>query len=543
MGWFNKQVVSKIAPGLALKREIAQRRLNRLEELTPKNRRSFDAVSANRLRYDFLSPNNSADEALSGADKLRRHVRQMEYNNGFVCGPIIRIVNNVVGLGFQFQSRVTADEEGSRRIPKIRQHDAELFNRDMERAFRKWSKKADKRLNLTFNGLLRQVEGALVRDGEVLVIGRNSTRRDRLIPYCLDVLEIDRLETPMSEINNPKIRNGIRYDREGVPKSYFVLKQHPGETVRSPRSISNDYDETPAFNRNGTRKVIHLFNPLRPEQSRGFSAFASALKDYQDVDRYREAEIMAALEAACLTGIVETPDPTGFQANRTVGNLSEEDGDDTERRIHEFAPGEWHYLNSGEKVQIFHPSRPNDAFGDFTDQLLRGPANALDMPPELLTQDWKGMNYSNARTVLLQFYISCRLRQQFLKDHFCAPVYENVARSLVAMGLVQALSFDRRMDDWLEHAWIPPGWSWVDPIKEAKGKEIEVENNFETLTDVCAARGKDLEETLRTRARELKLKLDLEKEFGVQFPSKKAGAQPAADNGQAARSGGLRAIK
>jgi len=44
-------------------------------------------------------------------------------------------------------------------------------------------------------------------------------------------------------------------------------------------------------------------------------------------------------------------------------------------------------------------------------------------------------------------------------------------------------------------------------------------------------------------SRELKLKLDLEKEFGVQFPSKKAGAQPAADNGQAARSGGLRAIK
>lgn len=543
MSWFNKQI-AKVAPGFALRREIALRRLDRLEKMTGKSGgRSFDAVSRDRLRYDFLAPTSSADAALTGSDKVRQHLRQLEYNNGFVSGPIARIVNNVVGLGFQFQSRATGDDAGSNVLPKITQSDAERFNIEMERGFRKWSKKADKRLIMPFSGILRQVEGALIRDGEVLVIGRNSNRRDRMIPYCLDCLEIDRLYTPMGEIGNPKVRNGIRYDDEGVPETYYVLKTHPGENLAYIHTRPLDYDEVPAFNPNGTRKVMHLFNPLRPEQSRGFSAFASALKDFQDLDRYREAEIMAALEAACMVGFVESTQPDAWQAGRTVADVNGGDGEGTGNRIHEFAPGMWHYLSPGEKAEVFHPNRPNDIFGAFSDQLLRGPANALDIPPEILTQDWKGMNYSNARTALLQFYVSCRVRQAYLKYSFCEPVYENVARSLVAMGMVQARYFDRRMDDYLAHTWIPPGWSWVDPVKEAKGKEIEIDNNFDTLTDVCAGKGRDLDETLEARAREIKKIKDLEEKFGIEFPKRNQGNassgpdemmdNPAEDGGRA----------
>jgi len=534
MSWIDKKL-AWLLPGYALKRRIAVDRLNRLDKLKPQ-KRNFDAVSGNRTRFDFLSTVKSADSFIKGGSKsIREQVRQLEYDNGFVTGPIQRIVKNVVGQGIRFQSRVRGDE-GFVAFPKIADKEAETFNVQMERSMKQWIKKSDSRLLLNFYEQQAQIVGSWLRDGEVLIISRTSKRKDRLIPYCLEVLEADRLQTPYEAINEPNLRNGILFDDEGAPKAYYVLKRHPGESITGFKM--NDYEEIPAFNDNGTRKVLHLFNPIRPEQTRGYSMFASALKDLQDLDRYREAELYAALEDACMTGFVKTANPVGFQAEYTEpsGNSDEYD------RIHEFAPGKWHYLKPGEEVDIHSPKRPNQAFGEMVDQILRGPANALDIPPEILTQDWKGMNYSNARTVLLMFYLSCRVIQRYLITHFCEPVYENVARQLIAMGKVQARGFDRRVDDFLNHVWIAPGWSWIDPVKESKGKEIELNNNMETLTDIAASRGKDIDESLETRARELKKMKDLEEKYEIQFP-KNQGGKSTPDEDEEDEEGNLKVVK
>lgn len=519
MNWLDS-AISLFSPTNALKRDIARRRLGRLQQFTDK--RSFESVSANRLRSDFLSTNKSPDAAIKGdISALREHVRQMEYNNGFVSGLVQRIVKNVVGQGIKFQARVRPDKR-RKEIPKINQDMADDWNYFAEKRFSLWAKQADKRLIASFYELQKMVEGSLVRDGEILVIGRTSKRPDRLVPYCLEVLEADRLQTPTEEINNPKIRYGIRYDEEGVPSSYFILKSHPGDII-AVMANSSDFEEVPAFNPNGTRKVMHLFNPIRPEQTRGFTQFAAGLKDLQDLDRYMEAEKLAALEAACLTGIVETPDPVGFNNSFTEASDSPEEYD----RIHEFAPGMTHYLNPGEKYDMHNPSRPNESFGEYIDQLSRGPASSHDVPPEVFTQNWKGFNYSNARTVLLQFWATCIGRTGYLVDHLCHPVWENLAREFVWKGLVPAGAFDRRTDDFMRSSWIPSVYrKWVDPLKESKGKEVDVNNNFDTLTDVLAEQGKDIDETLETRARELTRIQELEDQYDITMTTKPSGDVP-----------------
>jgi len=540
---FLDSAIKIVAPGFALRREVSRRRLDRLNNFKEKSggSRSFDAISGGRLRYDFLAPKNSPDSALDGADALRLHVRQLEYNNGFVAGPVKRIARNVVNTGIRFQSRVVADDNNYLPFPKISEEMANCFNFQMERAVKKWMKQADKRLISNFFGLQKLISMAFERDGEVIAVNRESARRGRLIPVCIELFEIDRLQTPMEEFNNPSIRNGIRYDSEGVPKSCFLLKRHPGEAVLMAKGA--DFDEISIWNPNGTKKVMHLFDPTRPEQTRGFSPFAAGLKDYQDLDRYREAEIYARLEDACLTGFVKTTSPADFQAGYTVGNTGGDGGDGESRRIHEFAPGQMNYLEPDEDIEIHEPKRANSNLDNFVNHLLRGPANALDIPPEVLSQDWQGMNYSNARTVLLQFYSACRVRQRFIVENFCEPVYENVALSLIAKGIVQAPGFATRREDYLRHAWVLPGWSWVDPIKEAKGKEIEVNNNFETITDVCAAKGNDAEETLETRARELKKIQDLEVKYGVKFPSGQTEAPNDTNQDEENESGPARMIR
>lgn len=525
MSSFN-QILAHIAPGFALRREVALRRLRRLETFKTKNR-TFDAIQGGRMRHDLLSTTKSPNTALDSSEGLRYHIRQLEYNSGFMSGPIARLVNHVVGQGIRFQARVSADDDKTARwtpFPRITEEMAEEFNYRAEAGFKTWCKMADMRLIQTFFETQRTAQAALERDGEVLAVGRQSSRKGRNIPYCIELFEIDRLQTPMSESTNPDITHGIRYDAEGVPETYYILNRHPGDThVMGMKD--NDFEEVPAFNTNGTRKVMHLFNVIRPEQSRGYSRMASGLKAFQDLDRYREAEIYAALEDACLTGFIKSTQPADFQANFTQGNITDDSGEDTTRRYHEFAPGQFNYLAPGEDIDIHAPKRPNDQLEAFTNYLLRDPANAMDIPLEVMAQDWKGMNYSNARTVLVMFYISMRVRQRYLIDHFCTPVYENVIRDMVLRGVVPSRGFDRRTE-FLKHAWIPPGWQWVDPVKEAQGKEIELENTFDTLTDILAGTGKDIDEVLEARARELKKIKDLEEKYDVKFPAPSAGQEP-----------------
>ncbi len=518
--WIDR-AVEWLSPERALRRAAARTRIQRFNSIQEKKRkgeeerRSFEAVLGGRTRYDFITDSSDADTTIAaGAEALRQHVRQLEFNNGFIAGPIKRIVDNVVGIGFTFHSAVEGQEENPNDLfQPISQQVADRFNQLEEVWWQIWARKwADVQLISNFRGLLAIIEASLFRDGESLIVGRNSSRAGRPVPFCLQVYEIDRLQTPFSEVMNPKIRNGIEFDDEGVPKTYYVLKYHPGNTLSIAARLDRDFEDIPAFNADGSKKVFHLFNPLRPEQTRGFTEFAAALKDLQDLDRYTEAEKFAMLEDACLTGFVTTPAPNTFQQNYT------EETDSGGNRIHEFAPAKWHYMRPGESVEIHAPSRPNQSFGEVISQLLRGPSNAIDIPPEVYSQNWQGMNYSNARTVLLQFYLTCRIRQKNLMDHLLDPVHENVTGQFVGAGLVPAPGFDSLKETYFSHIFTPPGWDWVDPVKEAQGAAIDLENNLDSLTAIHASKGDNLDDFIKTRAMELKKLRLAEEKYGIKFP-------------------------
>ncbi len=518
MRWLNK-ILANIAPEHALKAEIARLRIDRLRGQNDNyidrflegrtNRATFGAIDGGRLRKDFLTSRLSPDSAaMDGAEALRNQVRSLEYNNGRVAGPIRRITENVIGQGITFQANVVADDNDFQ-FPRITEPDAKEFNFTVEKAWAEWVRISDSELNHNFYEQQALVESALDRDGELLAVFRNSGRRSRKvfgrqIPLCIELLEIDRLQTPIELSGDDKIRNGVRYDDEGVKKSFFVLKLHPGDAYPYGEKMAHslptldNMEEIEAFDKDGTPKVSHLYYATRPEQTRGYSQLAPGLKDLQDLDRYMEAEKLAALEDACMTGIVTTSRPSTFAQNYT-----EPSGSSEYNQINEFAPGKWHYLRPGEEAKINSPTRPNSAFDSYTKELLSGPANGLNIPPEVANQDWQGMNYSNARTVLLQFYLAARVRQRYIINHFCYWSYIKLLRVLISKGVVKAPGYDRRKSDYEAHYWVPPGWEWVDPKKEAEGKSIELNMATDTLTNIAAGKGRDIDTIIDTRGREL----------------------------------------
>jgi capsid protein len=153
------------------------------------------------------------------------------------------------------------------------------------------------------------------------------------------------------------------------------------------------------------------------------------------------------------------------------------------------------------------------------------------MPPEVLAQRWSGLNYSNARTILMQFYASCWIRQGYLINHLCGPVYANLVASAVAAGLLPGTHYGRRTHELLSATWVPMVYRrWIDPAKESGGRETDLRTNVETLTETITELGRDPDEHLEQRARELKRMRELEKKYGVTFPGLGSAPAAAADN-------------
>ena len=67
---------------------------------------------------------------------------------------------------------------------------------------------------------------------------------------------------------------------------------------------------------------------------------------------------------------------------------------------------------------------------------------------------------------------------------------------------------------WCRCDWIGPGKGHIDPLKEAKADQLEMQMGTLTLEQACAERGQDWEETLEQIAREQKRMAELGIAFG-----------------------------
>jgi len=102
-----------------------------------------------------------------------------------------------------------------------------------------------------------------------------------------------------------------------------------------------------------------------------------------------------------------------------------------------------------------------------------------------------------------------------IQKMFVEQFYEEIFQAWLPMAIASgALNLPMSAKEkWAEVNWQPRGWGWVDPDKEIKAKERSVSNSFESLYDVVAETGRDLDEVLeanaraRDRARDLGLKL------------------------------------
>ena len=337
---------------------------------------------------------------------------------------------------------------------------------------------------------------ARCQDGEAFAIMAQNPNLKSNVKLDLQLIEADRVTD--DELNADAISvDGITFDPFGNPKSYKVLKNHPGGTA----SFDLDFKTVKA------EDMIHVFRQDRPEQHRGVPEITSALPLFAHLRRFTLAVVSAAEAAADFAGVLYTDAP----ANGEADAVEAMDTIQLERNMLLTMPGGW-------KMAQVDPKQPVTTYGEFKREILNEIARCLNIPFNIAAGNSSGYNYASGRLDHQTYYKSLKVDQAFMEEVVLDRILE---RWLREWSLVNRTSVDE-CD--CCHVWFWDGHEHVDPSKEATAQEKRLANNTTTLAAEYAKQGKDWETELRQRAKEKSL-MD---ELGLSPPE----TSPQANNGK-----------
>ena len=184
--------------------------------------RNYDAGNAGRLNAGWSVSNVSAEMTdRTSREYIRARARDLERNSDIMNSILWARKRNVIGSGFQLQAKTSGED----------------LNTELEKLWKKWCKarNCDVTGTQSLNQILRM---AVVRkhvDGGILFVKRYT--RDGMIPFSLQMIEVDELDTMHVMPGNPKHRvaGGIEYNEYNRPVGYWIRQyQIDGISIAEP---------------------------------------------------------------------------------------------------------------------------------------------------------------------------------------------------------------------------------------------------------------------------------------------------------------------
>ncbi len=429
---------------------------------TPENRKHW-------ANADGLSPNAAINPEVRRV--LRNRARYEVANNSYAKGIVLTLANDTIGTGPRLQM-LSGDADANARI---------------EGAFEQWSRAVD------LPGKLRTMRMARAETGEAFALLVNNPGVASPVSLDLKLIEADQVCTPLLQRGRTDEIDGILLDQWGNPSAYRVLKRHPGDSSFL-RALSAPIDDLFAYDTLPAASVVHYFRADRPGQLRGIPDITPALPLFAQLRRYTLATIAAAETAANFAAVIYTDSP----ANGEADPLEPMDEVELEQRLATVLPGGW-------KLGQVHAEQPTTTFGEFKREVLNEIARCLNMPFNVAAGNSSGYNYASGRLDHQVYFKSIRVEQH----HMQLAVLDRILKAwlneavLVEGLLPQSLRTIARTLP--EHAWFWDGVEHVDPAKEANAQATRLANHTTTLAVEFARQGRDWEQELRQRAKELTL--------------------------------------
>lgn len=491
----------------------------------------------------WSSPLQSVDlDILPEKEVIDGRARDMLRNDAYVQGGANLHKDNIVG------SHYLANARPNSRMVFGRQNDEweEAFQEEVEELWELYSDSPDHWIDAArtnnFTSLVRLAVGIHLMAGEVLAAV--EWRKDDGSPFstCIQMVDLDRLSDPQDRITPfqqlPNQRAGVRYDRYGAPQSYFVRNSHPNDFGPIDFSLPS-WKEIPIRKPWGRLQVIHLFEQVRPDQSRGITEMVGALKGMKVTHTLRDLQVQnmvtQSLYAAAITS--NLPDEQVFAALGS-GSLT---SDKVAELVTNYAEG---YLSSvaqyagtsrglqidgvkiprlypGEKLELLSPGKGGPLGTEFEQSLLRYIAASLGVSYEQLSRDYTHTNYASARAAMAETWKFMQARKKLIADRFASIIFRLWLEEAINQNLLS--TFPARMAPMLytngrlnlkfealsKVDWIGASRGQIDELKETEAAVLRIDRGLSTAEDELARLGKDFRKVYRQLAREQRLRQSL----------------------------------
>lgn len=430
--------------------------------------------------------------------ELRARSRDLVRNSPIASGAQETQVTYIVGSGLIVQSRIDAGVLG------ISQEDATRWQADVERRWRMWaeSELCDVSREQTFAEIQDLALRTQLESGDAFVVLAKAAPQPGW-PYrlALQVIEADRVCNPRFQGDTPQVTGGIERDESGAAIAAHVCSHHPGSLVNISAAT---WRRVPFRGSSGRRNLLHLKRKLRPGQSRGIPGLSPIIGTLKQMQRYSDAEIDAAVNAAAMAVFVKM-DPNAFTElfdenaqTAIVNNATRWDGT--------LRSGAAVNLLPGEDISAPQLGRPNPNFDPFMTAFMRYVGIGLGVPHEVLAKSFQS-SYSAARAALMDAWRTFSIRRKWLATKLCQPVYEEWLADEVAAGRISAPGFFSDpliRSSWSRAEWHGDGPGAIDPLKEARAAGVRMDLGLTTLSEEIAAHdGGDWETKHRQRSREV----------------------------------------
>lgn len=442
-------------------------------------------------------------------------------NDGYVrAGANIR-KDSIVGAMFLLNSRPNANVLG------LDETWSKEFQEEVETKFTLYAESPECWIHagrkMTFTDIIRLAVGMDVAVGEFLATV--EWLRDRGRPYhtAFQVVDLDRLGTPYTEVEGPRLRGGVRMDHWGAPQGYYIRNAHPGEWDSA---AAFTWKYVPARKPWGRAQVIHNFEQLRPDQSRGVSDLVTALKEIRITRKFRDITLQNAVLNATYAASIESDLPTeavynmmdGGSAPAGAGNAIAQYAQQflgavasyvgNSRNIH-IDGVKIPHLFPGTKLNLQPVGKDSNIGSDFEKSLLRYVAANLQVDYHELSRDFSDANYSNIKASIAATGRAMQAKKRRGASRIGSMMFRLWFEEALNRGDIT--SMPRNAPNFYEGLnaeaytacdWIGATLGQIDELKETQAAVLRLKYNLSTLEDEAGRLGKDWRRLLAQAERE-----------------------------------------
>jgi lambda family phage portal protein len=447
----------------------------------------FDAIRADydmsresrfiRRRQGLAPRGGSADFHYRTEEFYYRDIekaRDMDRNDAIVGQTIDRAVANIVQDGFTLDVR-TGDS----------QLDLELWQR-----WQDWSSNADAcdiAGEFTWQDIERHVMRSMLLDGDIVALGTAGGQ--------LQMIEAHSIQTITPQENTFL---GVTRDAYGRRTQYwYSADKRTGGVLAVVGNQKETAESISVRDENGDRVLFHVYNPRRVNQTRGVTALAPIFSVAGMFEDINFAKLVQQQVVSCfaifrkrnaIAGGGPLPSTDGYGLPQT-----ESTGQGT-RYIENIGPGMEIIGAEGEELQGFSPNVPNAEFFTHVKLMLQIIGVNLGLPLCLVLMDGSETNFSGWRGAVDEARKGFKTNQTNLQNRLHRPVYEFKLRQWIAEDRALQAAAKASGVDIFGHRWNAPTWQYIDPVSDAQGDALRIQNALTSPRRLHAEGGRDWEE-------------------------------------------------